>query len=87
METIASSGMTTVLAAVISLEILSLLMMLVIVHFFRSQRSKYRSLVRNLGNAEAWGTPGKFLLPTYIVLTVVITLASLLIFIFQPHLL
>lgn len=79
--------MTTVLAVIIILEILSLLMMLIIVHFFRSQRSKYRSLVRNLGNAEAWGSPGKVLLPTYIALTIAITLATLFVFIFQPHLL
>ncbi len=87
METIASSGMNTALSAVVILEILSLLMMLIIVHFFRSQRNKYRRLVGNLGNAEAWGTPGKILLPCYIVLTVAITLVSLFVFIFQPHLL
>lgn len=83
----ASPGMTASTIVILIIEGLSLLMLFLNIQIFRSQSEKYRLLLANLGNQSAWGWPGKILIPLYIVLTLGTTAVTILIFIFQPHIL
>lgn len=82
-----SPGMITASVLVFAVQALSLGLLLLNVHLFRVQSGKYRAFLRSLGNEDAWGTPGRFVLPAYIAGTVVATVAITLIFLFQPHIL
>ena len=86
-ELFSSPGMITVLVIVLIVEALSLLLLLVILQVFRTQAGKYRMLLTNMGNQEAWGRPGKYIIPFYVATTLGFTAATTAIFIFQPHLL
>lgn len=82
-----SPGMITASAFVFVVQALSVGLLLLNVHLFRVQSGKYRAFLRSLGNEEAWGNPGRFVLPAYIAGTVAATAAITLIFLFQPHIL
>jgi len=72
--------------AVLVMQVLSLLMLWINLHFFRKQSIKYQSLVGHFGDVSAWGTPGKILKPLYIVTTILATIVMVYLFVFQPHL-
>jgi hypothetical protein len=77
----------TAFVVILTMQSFSLLLLFLNIQIFRSQTEKYRLLLANFGNQSAWGTPGRFLVPIYIVITLSVTVASSLIFLFQPHLL
>lgn len=87
LELFGSTGAIAVLAVVLSLEALSLLILFINIRIFRGQSEKYSLLLSNLGDQSAWGRPGRILIPLYVLLVLAATVATTLIFIFQPHLL
>lgn len=86
-ELLNAPGMIAALVVVLVVEALSLLLLFINIQIFRSQSEKYRLLLANLGDQSAWGRPGRILIPLYILLTLVATVATTLTFLFQPHLL
>ena len=75
------------LITVLVIQAVSLLFLFLIVQVYRSQVEKYHLLFTHMGNQEAWGNPGRYLLFTYIVLTFGVTVATTFFFLFQPHIL
>lgn len=86
-EILASPGMIAALVFVLVVQVLSLLMLFLNVQVFRSQAEKYRMLLDHLEAGDAWGRPGRVLLPLYVVAVLGATVVTTLIFIFQPHIL
>ena len=86
-ELFSSPGMMTILVIVLIGEALSLLLLFLNIHIFRSQSEKYRLLLSDLGDQSTWGRPGRILIPLYILITLGTTVTTTLMFIFQPHLL
>lgn len=85
MEVFSSPGMMAALVIVLIVEMLSLLMLFLSVQVFRSQAEKYRLLLEGLEGRNGWGTPGRILLPLYILAILGSTIITMLIFIYQPH--
>lgn len=83
----ASPGMTVTTVLVICTQLISLMMLWMNIHVFRNQSKKYQSLMKTFGNEAAWGTPGKILLPLYVISTVIAAVVMMYLFVFQPHLL
>ena len=86
-ELLSSPGMITALVLVLIAEALSLLFLFLTIRIFRSQAEKYRLLLTHLGDQSMWGSPGRILIPLYVVLTLSATVITTMIFLFQPHLL
>jgi hypothetical protein len=82
-----SPGMIAVAAFVFVVQGLSLLLLILNVRLFRMQKAKYEVLLAKLGDETALGTPGRFLVPTYVAATLVATGVIIAIFVFQPHIL
>lgn len=80
-----SPGMIAALVIVLVLEVLSLLTLFLCVQVFRSQSEKYRLLLEGLEGRNGWGTPGRILLPLYILTILGSTVVTILIFMYQPH--
>lgn len=83
---LSTPGMTAAFAVVLVLEAFSLIWLAVNVQLYRTQLQKYRTLLSGFGDEKALGRPGKWILPLYVLLTIVLTLVTTLIFIWQPHL-
>ena len=66
---------------------LSLLLMLLTIHLFKRQWSKYDALLRGMGDETALGVPGRFIVPAYAAVTLAVAGITLYLFVFQPHLL
>ncbi len=77
--------MIAMLATVIFIQLISLLLLWLNVRTFRNHAGKYQTLFAALGNENVWGTPGKILIPLYIVLAIGASIVTTLVFIFQPH--
>lgn len=86
-DLVSTPGMVTMLIVVLTVQLLSLVLLWLNVKIFRSQSRKYEILFRDLGDPNAWGTPGWFLVSIYIFIMAGATIATTIIFIFQPHLL
>lgn len=84
---IASVGSNALLGTVVVSELLSLLTMLIVLYFYRVQIKKYRALLVRLGNESGFLKVGRVLLPLYVFLTVILTIVTILLYLFQPHLL
>ncbi|MBI2636351.1 hypothetical protein HYW84_03440 [Candidatus Peregrinibacteria bacterium] len=84
-DLMSSPGMLASLIIVLVINAVSLLVLLSMIQVFRSQAQKYRLLLANMGNQEAWGNPGRAQLIAYVALTLAVTTAAIMIFIFQPH--
>lgn len=84
---LSSPGMIVTTIIVLVMQVLSLCMLWINLHFFRKQSLKYQSLIGHFGNASDWGTPGKILKPLYIVTTLLASAVMVYLFVFQPHLL
>lgn len=82
-----SPAMTTVTVAILVILILSLLLLWLNIKLFHAQTAKYQSLFKSLGDEDAWGSPGWFLAPLYIVSTIIASGVIILLFVFQPHIL
>ncbi len=87
MQDFSSPGMTLSFGILLLIEVLSLLFMFLIIRIYRSQSQKYWQLLSGMGGQHLWGRPGKVLIPLYIVLILGATVVSVLIFLYQPHVL
>ncbi len=79
--------MIAVFTLVAIVQAASIILTLTNAHVFRRQREKQYAFLRTLGNDSALGTPGRLLLPMYLLATVCMSLVTLYLFAFQPHLL
>lgn len=86
-EIFSSPGMIAVTVLIVVVQAVSVLFMMLVIHLFRRQRSKYDGLLRGMRNDTALGTPGRILIPLYIVVTLVVAVVTVYLFLFQPHLL
>lgn len=84
---LSSTGMIITFGFVVIVHVLSLIVLFTNVHLFKVQRGKYRVLLQHLGNVDAFGSSGRFLIPIYVATTIIITAITIYIFVFQPHLL
>lgn len=84
-DLLSSPGMIAATMVVGVVQILSLLLLWLNVHLFRKQSAKYKALLKSLGNEDAWGSPGWFLIPLYILSTCVASVVIVILFVFQPH--
>lgn len=82
----ASPGMIATMTFILVIQAISILLMILNMHVFRSQSTKYRLLFRNLENEAAWHNPGRFLLPLYALATLSSSGVMIWLFVFQPHL-
>lgn len=87
MQDFSSPSMMTALVIILVIEVLSLLFMVMILQIYRSQSQKYRQLLSGMGGQDLWGAPGRVLIPLYTVLTVIATVVTVLLFLYQPHIL
>lgn len=72
---------------VIVTHVLSLALLAANVAAFSIQRKKYAGFFETIGAREAWGHPGRFIVPLYACVTIGSTIAMAYIFVFQPHVL
>lgn len=54
---------------------------------YAMQRRKYAEFFRALEARDAWGRPGRFIVPVYAVVTIASAVAIAYLFLFQPHVL
>ncbi|MEK7591390.1 MAG: hypothetical protein AAB489_04250 [Patescibacteria group bacterium] len=85
MESFYTPEMIAALAFILIVQSLSLLLLLVNFRIFRSQARKYHALLSRFGDETGWGSPGRILMPVYIVLTMVLSVSVVVLFIWQPH--
>lgn len=81
----ASPGMIAVSVTILSLEIFSFLVMGVVLLAFRSVHQKQMALFSTLNDVPSMFPRYVIIVWTYIIMTVVIALVSLILFFFQPH--
>lgn len=79
--------MIATMTIILIVQATSQLFMMLIIHVFRQQKSKYVVLLQNMGNDTALGTPGRILIPIYGFVTVMVAGMTLFLFVFQPHIL
>ncbi len=77
--------MLTSFLILLVIQAVSLLIVFLVVQVFRSQVEKYRMMLTGMGNQGAWGKPGKAIIITYVVLAILVTIVTTLLFVFQPH--
>lgn len=82
-----TTGMTVVTVIMLTAELLSFLVMLVLLLAFRRVQRKQQRLFTTLENAPEVRPRQAFLVLIYVVATVLIGLVSMILFVFQPHLL
>ncbi len=82
-----SPEMLPVLVGVFILEALSLLLLALNIFLYHNQNEKYRHLLSGMGGQHVWKNPGRVILPVYIVVVLVATIATSALIIFQPHIL
>lgn len=79
--------MTTMFVVILVIEAISLLILFLNVQIFRSQSGKYQALLIEMGDESGWGTPGRFIVPLYVLTVVGSVIVTTLVFVFQPHIL
>lgn len=82
-----SPSMIALIVSVAVFQGASLLFLALNLHAFRRQRSKDLAFLRAIGDETAMGTPGRFVVPSYLILTICSALGTLYLFIFPPHIL
>lgn len=88
MQTLLSSpGMTVVTTIVFASLALSLGLLWINVHLFRSHRRKYHALLSHLGDGASSERAGHLVLALYVGAVFCATVGILFLFVFQPHLL
>lgn len=88
MQTVfATPGMMSALGTILVLNALSLLLMLLNIQIFRSQNEKYRLFLVRLGGQAAWGRPGRWIVPAYVLTACGSVAVTTALFLFQPHIL
>ena len=82
-----SPSMIALIVAVAVFQGASLLLLALTLHVFRRQRTKDLAFLRAIGDETALGTPGRFVIPTYLFAAVATALGTLYLLIVQPHVL
>lgn len=80
-------GMTSMTILMIAIIALSLLLFAINIAAYWTQRRKYAEFFSMLDAKDAWGRPGRFIVPIYAIITVVSALIIGYLFMLQPHVL
>ncbi len=79
--------MIVIFTLLLILQALSLMLMIIITRVYHNRIGKFSALLRVLGDATAIKTTGRLLIPLYILMTLCISMITIGLFVWQPHLL